>query len=169
MKLLETERLTIRELDLDDFSLIYQYSIEETMKEELPDQVYENLDEARKIIKYLITKYQTVPQAYPLVYGVSLKYQNTLIGHVGLSEIKDGIEIGYAIGMHYQGNGYATEAVGAFSEWAKPNLKLDVIYGIVKESNKKSQKVLSHNNFKFHKDVFSNSFGGKNLNKVFVL
>ncbi|WP_353958623.1 GNAT family N-acetyltransferase [Sporolactobacillus laevolacticus] len=48
-----------------------------------------------------------------------LKKTNTLIGHVGLSKISDGVEIGYAIGMDYQGNGYATESVGAFSIWAK--------------------------------------------------
>ncbi|MFX3616134.1 MAG: GNAT family N-acetyltransferase [Sporolactobacillus sp.] len=169
MKSLETERLNIRELNLDDTTLIYKYSLEETMKNELPDQVYNSLDETQEVIEFLCTNYNSTPETYPLVCGVTLRKTNTLIGHVGLSEVSNGFEIGYAISMEYQGNGYATEAVGAFSKWAKNNLKLDAIYGIVKESNKGSQKVLINNHFVFQKDVFSNSFGGKYLNKIFIL
>ncbi|SFG33631.1 GNAT family N-acetyltransferase [Sporolactobacillus nakayamae] len=168
MNLLETERLTIRELDVNDASLIYKYSKEKTMLEELPDQVYESRNEAREIIEFLSTKYKTTPQSYPLVYGVVLKKTNTLIGHVGLSVRLDGVEIGYAIGMDYQGNGYATEAVGAFSRWAKCNLKLSAIYGIVKAGNKRSEKVLSNNHFTFHEEVFMKGFGGKYLIKVYI-
>ncbi|WP_100488403.1 GNAT family N-acetyltransferase [Sporolactobacillus pectinivorans] len=157
MILLETERLILRELDLSDSSLIYKYSIERTMKEELPDQVYENENEAQKVIEFLNAKYQTNPQSYPLVYGVALKTTNTLIGHVGLSEISDGIEIGYAIDMSDQGNGFATEAVGAFTTWAKNNLGVSSIYGIVKASNKGSQKVLSNNHFILIKEEVKNS------------
>ncbi|TGA97686.1 N-acetyltransferase [Sporolactobacillus shoreae] len=169
MCLVETERLRIRELALSDSSLIYKYSIEKTMQEELPDQVYESENEAREVIQFLTTKYRTSPQSYPLVYGVVLKTSNTLIGHVGLSEISAGIEIGYAIGMNFQGHGYATEAVGAFTEWARNSLEINTIYGIVKTSNKGSQKVLSNNHFIFKKEEFAKSFGGQYLNKVCVL
>ncbi|MDF2479581.1 MAG: acetyltransferase family [Sphingobacterium sp.] len=168
MNLLETERLMIRELDVNDASLIYKYSIEKSMKEELPDQVYESLTEARKVIQFLSTNYKSMPQFYPLVYGIALKKTNTLIGHIGLSEQLDGVEIGYAIGMDYQETGYATEAVGAFSKWAKCSLKLNAIYGIVKADNKRSQKVLSKNHFIFHEEVFMKSFDGKNLNKIYI-
>ncbi|MET1249978.1 GNAT family N-acetyltransferase [Sporolactobacillus sp. STCC-11] len=168
MNLLETERLMIRELEINDASLIYKYSIEKSMQEELPDQVYENLNEAREVIKFLTTNYKSTPQSYPLVYGVALKETNTLIGHVGLSETSSGIEIGYAIAMDDQGKGYATEAVGAFSKWAKCNLNLNAIYGILKASNKRSQKVLSNSHFVFCEEVVMKSFGGKYLNKIYV-
>ncbi|MCO7126454.1 GNAT family N-acetyltransferase [Sporolactobacillus shoreicorticis] len=102
MIFLETERLTIRELNANDTLLIYKYNLEKSMREELPDQVYETQNEAREVIKCLSVTYKSVPRSYPLVYGLVLKKTNTLIGHIGLSEQLDGVEIGYAIGMEHQ-------------------------------------------------------------------
>ncbi|MFT8929792.1 MAG: GNAT family N-acetyltransferase [Sporolactobacillus sp.] len=167
--LVETERLIIRKLDSDDEALLYDYSREKTLRDELPDQVYDNLNEAHEVVEYLCANYNTTPQRYPLVYGIELKHTKTLVGHVGLSEIKAGIKIGYAVGMNYQGNGYATEAVGAFVKWAKENLGLNALYGIVKESNTGSQQVLLRNHFILQNEMYAESFGGLYRNKIYIL
>ena len=51
-------------------------------------------------------------------FAIVLKTTNELIGYVGLGKVRcDDVEIGYEIGEKFQGNGYATEAVKAATEW----------------------------------------------------
>jgi ribosomal-protein-alanine N-acetyltransferase len=104
--LFETTRLLVRKLTLNDAELFFKYSQEEINKKELPDEVFKNILEAREKIEYLIANYDS---KYPLVYGIIMKGKNILIGHLSLSEIGKGIEIGYAIATDYQNNGYASE------------------------------------------------------------
>lgn len=143
---INTDRLIIREFDLNDAQKIYELSREAGIVEFIPDQVYESIETAQKTLMFLISQYKN--RTYPLVMAVILRKSNELIGHVGLSEIGEGIEIGYAIGADYQGNGYAKEAVRAYIKWAKENLQLDSVYGVVDKENLASQKVLLASGFK---------------------
>jgi [ribosomal protein S5]-alanine N-acetyltransferase len=166
----ETERLIMREFTVEDTKEIYEYSQEESMKENIPDQVYETMDEARVTIDFLMSKYGddlNKPQ-YPYVLGVVIKETQQLIGHVGLSKIPEGIEVGYAIGQNYQRKGYGAEAVGAFAAWAKEALKLPVIYAVVKQDNIASCKTLEKSGFTLQKAELKESFGGTYHCKIYT-
>jgi RimJ/RimL family protein N-acetyltransferase len=104
-------------------------------------------------LKYLISKYESPVElnTQPYVLGVELISTKELIGHIGLSPVKEGVEIGYGIAENYQGLGYATEAVSNFCPWAINEFDLDCIWGIVDQDNKGSIKVLTNANFKFVK------------------
>lgn len=142
--IIRTQRLILRQFTHEDIQKIYQMSLEEGMKEFIPDQVYENEEEARQIVEYLMLQYASDPEPdkAPYVLGIELKETRELIGHVGLSAIKEGIEIGYAIEDKYQGKGFATEAVKAMSERALKEIKLNFLWGIVDKNNTGSIKVL---------------------------
>jgi len=140
MKRIETDRLIIRKFTLDDAQLIYELSNEESLKKFLPDQVYADINQAKETLEFLISKYERI--SFPYVMAVVEKSSGVLIGHAGLSKVDKGIEIGYAIGMKYQRKGYAKEAVNAYTDWAKVNLGLDKIYGLVEVDNSASIKVL---------------------------
>jgi ribosomal-protein-alanine N-acetyltransferase len=109
----ETDRLIVRRLTLDDVELLLKYSQEEITKKELPDEVFENIEQLQETVEYFISNYD---DKYPLVYGIILKEKGYVIGHLSLSKIDRGIEIGYAIATDYQNKGYASELIVPFTE-----------------------------------------------------
>ena len=151
--ILRTKHLRIREFTLDDKNRVYQMSREPGIRRWLPDQVYANIEEAKGVLEYLISKYERQGELnkLPYILGIELISTNELIGHIGLSPIEEGIEIGYGIEENKQGLGYATEAVAKFCPWALKEFDLDCIWGVVNKENKGSIKVLEKANFKYEK------------------
>lgn len=117
-------------------------SKEEAFARFLPDQVYQDYEEALKVLESLIKSSNEINiEEEPYVLGVILN-GNELIGHVGASIIHEGIEIGYAIERKYQGLGCAQEAVSQMLHLLEVNTNLKEIYGIVEPENKASKRVL---------------------------
>lgn len=137
-KLIETQRLLIRPLEKADALLLYRYSQEESARRELPDEVQASPEEALETIKYLQGQYEG---DLPWVYGVVRKDTGQLIGHVSLSGIPEGVEIGYVICEACQGRGLGTEAALAFGKWAMDTRKLDSLYAVIQEKNLPSRRV----------------------------
>lgn len=156
--LLETPRLVLRRLTDADVPLLYAYSQEPALREQLPDQVYASPDEAADAVAYLRAQYDagTLPQ----VYGVQHKQTGVLIGHVGLSAVDDGVEVGYAIAQAHQRNGYAAEAVPAFLQWAYVQWGINPVLGIVRRDNAASCGVLEKAGFVRVSQETRQSFGG---------
>lgn len=147
--ILTTKRLIIRKFNLDDINKVYQMSKEKGIKRWLPDQVYKSKEETEEILKYLKSRYRYIPDMnnFPYVFGLELKEGNDLVGHIGLSKIELGIEVGYAIADRYANQGYATEVVTKFSNWTLVNFKLDKLWGIVDQINIASINVLEKSNY----------------------
>jgi RimJ/RimL family protein N-acetyltransferase len=118
---------------------------------------------------WVLNPSHTINFSFPLVYGVFSKQDDCIIGHLGLSEIDRGIEIGYAIATDYQNKGYASELITPFTNWSKKYLNLDKIYGIVKKENIASWKILEKNDFLLLEEgIYNNYFKGKHLAKIYV-
>jgi len=168
----ETDRLTVRRLSINDAELLFKYSQEEITKKELPDEVFENISEAKETIEYFISNYDT---QFPLVYGIVLKENNIIIGHIGLSKIDKGIEIGYATATEYLNRGYMSEIITPFINWTKNNLELEKfniekIYGIAKSENTPSWKILEKNGFVLEEECINeNYFEGKYKVKIYSI
>jgi RimJ/RimL family protein N-acetyltransferase len=145
---IETDRLIVCKLSLDDAELLLKYSQEEITKKELPDEIFENIEKIKNAIRYFIINYDyEMNFSFPLVYGILSKQEKCIIGHLGLSEIDRGIEIGYAIATDYQNKGYASELITLLINWSKKHLKVDEIYGIVK-------KIYLHGKFQRKMDFY---------------
>ena len=145
--LLETERLYLRKYTLDDVEKNYLYSQEESRKKGIPNEVYADIHASRENVEFILSTYEKI--GFPYVYTVVLKDTDEYIGHVSLSEISEGIEIGYAICEKNQGKGYATEIVKAYVAWGKKELALEKIYGVIYPDNIASRKVLENTGFSF--------------------
>ena len=160
MKNIETPQLLLRPLTPKDLPLLYQYSQEPITQQELPDEVFATPEDCAQAVSALIANYEN--QAYPLVYGLVLKSQNRLIGHISLSEIDDGLEIGYAVATSYQKQGYLSEILPAFLAWLPENLGLRKLYGIAKVENAASRHLLEKNGFqKIQRILDPRYFSGK--------
>lgn len=157
----ESKRLIMRELNLADTRQIYEYSREESMKKGIPNQVYKSMREAKEIIDFLRLSYTVLSRhvRFPYVLGIEIKDTQQLIGHVGLSEIREGIEIGYAIGEKYQKNGYASEAICALVDWAKNVLKIPTLHAVVRHDNLGSCKALEKAGFIFQNEECRDTCG----------
>jgi len=163
--LFETNRIIVRKLSINDSEYLFKYSREKITKKELPDEVFNNITETKEKIEYFLSNYD---EKYPLVYGIILKKNNIIIGHIGLSEIDEGIEIGYAIAAEYQNNGYVSEIIIPFTDWIKKYLRIEKIYGIAKKENTASWKILENNCFELEKEVINkNYFEGKYKVKIY--
>ncbi len=69
------------------------------------------------------------------------------IGFAGLPDNEGATEIGYALDQKFRGQGIATEAVQALSEWAFLDAGLQVIRAETPVDNEGSQRVLEKNQF----------------------
>ncbi|MCK5128535.1 MAG: GNAT family N-acetyltransferase [Clostridiales bacterium] len=167
MLILNTNRLNIRELTLNDAELIFQYSQEQCIKDELPDEVFDSLDFVKELLSGFIINYKE--KSYPLVFAVALKAPDILIGHISLSPIEDNkIEIGYAISELFQRKGYAKEIVRPFSEWVIETLAIKELYAVVKTSNASSCHVLEVAGYTLQSEEHKKSFGATHLVKTYI-
>ena len=152
---LETERLRITEFTPDMAQAVQENSVDEDNRRFVPDEVWENAEEAEKTLAFLISQYGT--GSGPLVYPIIVKETKENIGYVQLCPINDGKwEIGYHIAKKYTGQGYATEAVTAFLPAIARQVNIREIYGITLAENKASLAVM-------RKCGFENVFSGIGL------
>lgn len=163
------KRVFLRKFALTDTAKIFQMSIEEGMKHWIPDQVYQDENEAKEVLEFLISQYDSPegPAAVPVVLGVCLQGTGELIGHAGLSPNGDEVEIGYAIEESKQKNGYASDAVAAFCKWAKTFYGLKHIMGIVASENAGSCRVLEKAGFEFIEEKERTMHGSLKLAKIY--
>jgi len=150
---IETKRLLLRSFNLLDTEKVYEMSQEKSMKAFLPDQVHKSLEQAKEVIEFLMSKYghQSVVDQLPYILGIELKEKSELIGHIGLSKIDKGIEIGYAIEEKCQGQNYATEAVKAMTNLALCNPLVNEIWAVIDLTNIASIKVLEKSDYQYIK------------------
>lgn len=166
MKILESNRIFIREFTLADTKQIYLLSREKSLQKWLPDQVYACEEEAKDVLNFLISNYKS--HSLPFVMAVAEKVSNKVIGHVGLSSITQGLEIGYAIGEKYQGLGYGTEAVKLWSHFVKEKFNIDKLYGVVNYRNTASCRVLEKVGYIFQFLDTDGNFDKKALRKIYI-
>lgn len=150
--LIETERLIITEFTLDMAKTVQANSVDEDNRRFVPDEVWENVEEAEETLEYLISRYGS--SEGPFVYPVIVKETQENVGYVQLCPIENGNwEIGYHIAKQHTGKGYATEAVKAFLPLISEQVGISEVYGICLEENKASQAVM-------HKCGFETIFRG---------
>lgn len=142
---IETERLIITEFTMDMAQAVHENSLDADNRRFVPDEVFETVEEAAETVAFLMECYQTGEG--PLVYP-ALRKDGTYLGYVQAVPLEDGTwEVGYHIGGSHTGNGYATEAVGAFLPVIMPLLGIRQIAGICLAENKASIKVMERCGF----------------------
>ena len=149
--MIETARLVLRPLVLDDVPAVFAMSLEPALGRWIPDQVYRDEDHAEEVVRALIDlAVHRDPRTKPFVLGIV--DAGVVIGHVGLSPARGSVEIGYAIAERLHGRGFATEAVSAMASWGLRELGLPEVLGIVATANVSSCRVLEKSGFVYTGD-----------------
>lgn len=150
--IIETPRLALRELTMDDLECLHTiFSDSESMKHYPKPFI---LEESKNWIKWNIRNY--VAYGFGL-WGVVLKDTKQFIGDCGITmqNIDDNMqpEIGYHINKNYTNTGYATEAAQACRNYAFEVLGFKKVYSYMKYTNTASRRIAEKNGMKLIKEV----------------
>ncbi|MGI5959690.1 MAG: GNAT family N-acetyltransferase [Massiliimalia sp.] len=144
MKILETQRLLLREMEPSDFPALCKI-----LQDKEVMYAYEHAfsdEEAKDWLQRQFSRYETYGFG---LWAVVLKETGEMIGQCGLSmqDWKDSqvLEIGYLFQKKFWHQGYAIESAKACKEYAFSTLHAKQVYGIVRQNNFPSQNVARKN------------------------
>lgn len=152
-KVLETERLSLREFNINDSDFIKELVNTPSWLEFIGDKNVNTIEEARQYLENGPIKSYT-ENGFGL-WLVQLKDSNVPIGMCGLvnREILEDIDIGFAMLPEYSGLGYGFEIASATMNYAKNNLCFNKIVAITDSKNIASIKLLNKIGLYFEKTL----------------
>lgn len=146
--ILETERLTLRELTDDDYAALYAVLVDSDIMAHYPY----TFDEAR-VRRWIGRNRERYQQDGFGLWAVVLKETGEMIGDCGITmqNIHGTMlpEIGYHIRADRQRRGYASEAAAECIRYAFENYDFPAIYSYMKYTNIPSQRTAMKNRMKF--------------------
>jgi len=151
--IVETPRLNIRELTVDDAEFVFGLVNEPSFLANIGDKGVRNLEDARQFIlegPWASHREQGYGQ-----FLVELKEGGDQIGVCGLlyREALDVSDIGCAFMPQYWRRGYAFEAACAVMEYGRSTLGIEKIVGLTSEENVASIKALEKLGMSFERMV----------------
>ena len=138
--ILETSRLSVRETTVEDVEDFYRIYGESSITAYMED-LFQDRDEE---IAYTKNYIETVYAFYGYgMWTVLEKESGTVVGRAGISwrEGYELPELGFVIGVPWQGRGYAFEVCAAILTYAKEELHMERVQALVQPENEKSLRL----------------------------
>jgi RimJ/RimL family protein N-acetyltransferase len=142
VKILETERLILRKLAIDDAEFIRELLNEPAFLQNIGDRGVRTIEDARRyILDGPVASYARFGFG---MYRVGLKSEDVPIGICGLvkREVLEDVDIGFAFLSRHWLKGYAFESASAVMTYAKEVLRIERIVAVVAPHNEASMNVL---------------------------
>ncbi|ARV06203.1 GNAT family N-acetyltransferase [Polaribacter sp. SA4-10] len=155
---LETERLTLRELNLEDTKTIFGLRTNKEVNKYIKRDTPKNLAETRAFIDMISN---LVSNNEGVFWVLESKQSNDLIGTIGLRnfDVEDNYaEVGYELNPDYQQEGFMTEALKEVINFGFNNLELKTIEGFTHKNNSASTALLEKQNFVFQPERKDENF-----------
>lgn len=153
MPILETERLQLRMLTLDDAEFVLRLLNEPSFIQNIGDRAVRTIDQARDYIR-------KGPLASYAKFGFGLwlvetKSETAPIGICGLlkRDVLDDVDIGYALLPEFWSQGYALESASGVMSYAGKTLGLERVVAVTNPNNQASIRLLEKLGFKFERMV----------------
>ena len=149
MPRLETERLVLRKISLDDIDDMYEYAKDAALTRYLTWSPHVDKAYTFEYVSYLQRRYKT---GEFFDWAVTLRDGGKMIGTCGFTRFdfpNDSGEIGYVINPDYHGMGIATEAVGEVIRFGFDRLALNRIECKFMIENGASRRVMEKNSMTF--------------------
>lgn len=151
-----TNRLLIRELDLNDAEFIFELLNQTSWKKYIGNKNIQTIEDAKQ---YLMDNPIKMYETYGFgLWCVTKIYSKQPLGIAGIIK-RDSlplIDIGFAFLDRFSGHGYAYESCEAILNYTKSQLHSEQILAIVKPENNKSIKLLEKLGFTFKEQVHIN-------------
>ena len=153
MNVLETDRLVLRRLTMDDAELILDLLNQPSFLRYIGDKGVRTLDDARN---YILTGPMDSYERFGFgLYLAVLKEDGVPIGICGLlkRESLADVDIGFAFLPRFWSKGYAFEAASAVVAYGRSTLGLDRIVAITAPDNEGSIRVLEKVGLRFERMI----------------
>lgn len=149
MKILETERTILREVDGDDGEFILDLLNQPSFIKYIGDR---NLRSVKSAVEYIESRFTSSYRQFGFgMYAAELKEIATPIGICGFVK-RDSLpdaDIGFAFLPQFERKGYAFETADALMNYGKDVLGLKRVLAITSQNNESSGRLLDKLNFKF--------------------
>jgi ribosomal-protein-alanine N-acetyltransferase len=153
MKILETPRLILRRLILDDLEALYVLYRDPEIRKYFPEGTL-TYEETKEELEWFLNGHPQHPQLG--LWAIIYKETDQFIGRCGLLPwIIDGrqeVEVAYMLDKAYWGQGLATEAARAIVEYAFDQLGYSRIIVLVDRDNAASIRVATRIGMTFEKE-----------------
>ena len=142
MKILDTERLSLRTIDADDAAFYYELVNDPTWLEHIGDKGIRSVEGARAAI--LDGPCVMQEKLGHSLYVMERKSDGVALGLCGLikRDTLPEVDIGYAIRPAWFGQGYTYEAAAAVVAYARDRLRMKRLLGITSPGNTNSIRLL---------------------------
>lgn len=142
MKILETERLLLRRLVMDDLDALYKLYSDPEVRQYYPEGVL-NYEETREELEWFLNGHPKHPELG--LWATIHKPSGKFIGRSGLLpwtiEGRHEVEIAYLLDKEFWGQGLASEGALAIRDYALKKLGLPRLVCLIDPKNIASQKV----------------------------
>ena len=121
----ETERLILRRLELNDAQDIFDYGRDEEVARHVLWEPYESVSECRSYIRTMQRRYRV---GDPASWGIQLKSTGRIVGTIGYmwyQEEHSSAEVGYSLARDQWNRGLMTEALTAVIRYSFESLHLN--------------------------------------------
>ena len=142
MKLFETDRLSIEEIETSDAAFYLELVNSPGWLQNIGDRGVKTMADAENYIKEKVRPpYEEFGFGF---YKLIIKTTNEIIGTVGLIKrpILEHVDIGFALLPQYFKKGYALESAQAMLDYAMQTLKLNPVLAVTAKDNIPSQRLL---------------------------
>ena len=160
-KILETERLYLRELEQSDYNALCR-----TLQDESAMYAYEGAFSDGEVQEWLDRQLGRYLKWGFGLWAVVLKESDMLIGQCGLTmqpwKDVEVLEIGYLFERRFWHKGYATEAAIACKQYAFEKLGASEVCSIIRDTNTASQNVALRNGM-IKKDSYVKHYRGVDM------
>lgn len=149
LPVLETDRLLLRNLTMDDAEDIFDYACDPAVPMYNIWSVHQSIEDSQRFLDATIEQYKNYQLAS---WGIVHKADKKVIGTCGLEDwIREQAraEIGYALSRKYWGKGYMPEAVCAVIRFGFRMMNLNRIEGRCTIPNTASARVMEKVGMKF--------------------
>ena len=154
---LKTERLTLRQLTINDDKEIFALRSDKQVNKYLDRDPCNTIEDARKFIDKIA---ETVRKNEGIYWAITLTDNRNLAGTICLfnfSNENDQAEIGYELLPAFQGQGIMQEAISKVIAFGRDVIGLKAIEAYTHIENKSSSKLLEKFNFKKQENTDGNS------------
>jgi RimJ/RimL family protein N-acetyltransferase len=153
MKILETERLFLRRLVLEDLDALYALYSDPVVRQYFPEGTL-TLEETREELEWFLNGHPRHPELG--LWATIHKESGQFIGRCGLLPwtIDDQfeVEIAYMLGKEYWGQGLASEAARGIAQYARETLGITRLICLIDHDNAASIRVATKCGMSFEKE-----------------
>jgi [ribosomal protein S5]-alanine N-acetyltransferase len=145
--ILTTERLTLRQLLINDEQEIFTLRSDSEINKYLDRQVSNTIDDARDFINKVN---ENINKNDSLYWAITLSDRNILAGTIclfGFSDENNKCEIGYELLTNFQGQGIMKEAAQKVIDYAFNTIQVQKIEAFIHRDNQNSIKLLEKLSF----------------------